>query len=189
MNMRLRFVTTSVVIFVVIAAGYIFGFIPHLVPRIGTNDVSFPLNQAPIGMADFIRVDKSDRKLELLRDNEIIATYQIALGRNSLGHKQQEGDKRTPEGLYTIDWRNPKSGYFLSLHISYPDLNDIALAQNAGFTPGGNVMIHGQPNGYDVAGNALQSFDWTYGCIAVTNQAMQQIWNAVPDGTPIEILP
>ena len=140
-------------------------------------------------MADFIRVDKSDRKLELLRNNEIIATFQIALGRNPLGPKQQEGDKRTPEGRYTIDWRNPKSRYFLSLHISYPDQNDSALAQTAGFAPGGDVMIHGQPNGYDVAGSALQSFDWTYGCIAVTNQAMQQIWNAVPDGTPIEILP
>lgn len=187
--MRLRLVAILVIIFAGLVAGYLFGFIPHFTPKLLTGGPGLPINQEPIGMADFIRVDKSDRKLELLRDNEIIATYQIALGRNPFGHKQQEGDKRTPEGLYTIDWRNPKSGYFLSLHISYPDQGDIALAQTAGFAPGGNVMIHGQPNGYDVAGNALQSFDWTYGCIAVTNQAMQQIWNAVPDGTPIEILP
>ena len=187
--MRLRLVAILVIIFAGLVAGYLFGFIPHFTPKLLTGGPGLPINQEPIGMADFIRVDKSDRKLELLRDNEIIATYQIALGRNPFGHKQQEGDKRTPEGLYTIDWRNPKSGYFLSLHISYPDQNDIAVAQTAGFAPGGDVMIHGQPNGYDVAGSALQSFDWTYGCIAVTNQAMQQIWNAVPDGTPIEILP
>jgi murein L,D-transpeptidase YafK len=187
--MRLRLVATLVVILAAIAASYFFGFMPHFVPRPSIGSANLPLNQEPIGVADFMRVDKSDRKLELLRKNEIIATYQIALGRNPLGHKQQEGDKRTPEGRYTIDWRNPKSGYFLSLHISYPDQKDIALAQNAGMEPGSNVMIHGQPNGYDVAGDALQSFDWTYGCIAVTNQAMQQIWNAVPDGTPIEILP
>lgn len=183
--MRLRFVATSVIVIAGIVTGYVSGFIPHLIPRWWVGSENVP----PFGMADFIRVDKSDRKLELLRDDKVIATYQIALGRNPIGHKQQEGDKRTPEGRYTIDWRNPKSGYFLSLHISYPDENDSARAKAVGFEPGGNVMIHGQPNGYDVAGAALQSFDWTYGCIAVTNQAMQQIWDAVPDGTTIEILP
>jgi murein L,D-transpeptidase YafK len=143
----------------------------------------------PIGKADFVKVDKSDRTMQLLRDDAIIATYKIALGDAPEGHKQQEGDERTPEGRYIIDWRNPKSGYFLSLHISYPNEGDKAVANAAGVSPGGMIMIHGQPNGYASAAPVLQAFDWTNGCIAVTNDEMQQIWDAVPDGTPIEITP
>jgi murein L,D-transpeptidase YafK len=149
-----------------------------------------PLNKPErIGKADFIKVDKSERLMQLLRKDKVIATYNIALGDNPEGHKQQEGDERTPEGQYIIDWRNPKSGYFLSLHISYPNPNDIARAKDAGVSPGGMIMIHGQPNGYSAATPVLQSFDWTNGCIAVTNAEMKQIWDAVPDGTPIEISP
>ncbi|MGB8819032.1 MAG: L,D-transpeptidase family protein [Rhizobiaceae bacterium] len=143
----------------------------------------------PIGRADMIKLDKSERRMQLLRDNRVIAAYAVALGDAPEGPKQKEGDERTPEGRYTIDWRNPKSSYFLSLHISYPDANDKARAKAAGVPPGGDIMIHGQPNGYDVAGAVLQKFDWTDGCIAVTNDEMQQIWDAVPDGTPIEIIP
>ncbi len=143
----------------------------------------------PIGKADLIKVDKSARQLQLLRDGEVIASYAVALGNAPEGPKQQEGDERTPEGRYVIDWRNPKSRYFLSLHISYPDANDKARAKEAGVSPGGDIMIHGQPNGYQSAGPALQKFDWTNGCIAVTNAQMQEIWDAAPDGTPIEITP
>ncbi|MGL4489695.1 MAG: L,D-transpeptidase family protein [Rhizobiaceae bacterium] len=145
--------------------------------------------QGPIGKADLVKVDKSERLMQLLRDDNVIASYKIALGRSPEGHKWQEGDMRTPEGRYIIDWRNPKSGYFLSLHISYPNEEDKAHARDAGVSPGGMIMIHGQPNGYGMAASVLQTFDWTYGCIAVTNQEMQQIWDAVPDGTPIEISP
>jgi murein L,D-transpeptidase YafK len=151
-----------------------------------------PINErkAEIGKADSIRVDKSDRRLELLRENRVIASYSIALGRSPVGDKEREGDMRTPEGRYMIDWRNPNSGYHLSLHISYPDKNDRAAAQAVGVSPGGDVMIHGQPNGYALTASLLlQQADWTYGCIAVTNADMDEIWKAVPDGTPIEIAP
>ena len=143
----------------------------------------------PIGKADLIKVDKSDRQMQLLRSGEVIASYQIALGDAPEGHKMQEGDERTPEGRYVIDWRNPKSSYFLSLHISYPDANDKARAKAAGVSPGGDIMIHGQLNGFGMMETGLQKFDWTNGCIAVTNAQMQEIWGAVPDGTPIEITP
>ena len=147
--------------------------------------------EKPIGKADAIRVDKSERRLELLRKGKVIARYQIALGRSPVGAKEKQGDMRTPEGRYTIDWRNPKSGYHLSLHISYPDKADRARAAKLGIDdPGGDIMIHGQPNGYSQpASLLLQTVDWTFGCIAVTNADMDAIWKAVPDGTPIEILP
>jgi murein L,D-transpeptidase YafK len=143
-----------------------------------------------IGKADLIKVDKSERVMQLLRGEAIIATYKIALGGNPQGQKLKEGDERTPEGRYVIDWRNlKKSGYFLSLHISYPNQDDSAKARDEGVAPGGMIMIHGQPNGYAIAAPALQAFDWTNGCIAVTNKEMKQIWDAVSDGTPIEISP
>ena len=143
-----------------------------------------------VGKADAIRVDKSERRLELLRKDKVIARYSIALGRSPVGGKERQGDMRTPEGRYTVDWRNPNSHYHLSLHISYPGKADKARAAKLGLDPGGDVMIHGQPNGYALpASLVLQQSDWTLGCIAVTNADMDAIWKAVPDGTPIEILP
>jgi murein L,D-transpeptidase YafK len=143
-----------------------------------------------IGRADLIRVIKSERRMMLERDGKVIATYNVALGRNPDGHKQQEGDMRTPEGRYTIDWRNPQSKYHLSLHVSYPNKADKEQAEAKGVSPGGDIMIHGQPNGYgQPASMLLQQADWTHGCIAVTSAEMDEIWKAVPDGTPIEILP
>jgi murein L,D-transpeptidase YafK len=142
-----------------------------------------------IGKADLIRVIKSERRMTLERDGEVIATYKVALGRNPDGHKQQEGDMRTPEGRYTIDWRNPQSKYHLSLHVSYPNKADKERAKVAGVSPGGDIMIHGQPNGMAFAAGLTQMRDWTHGCIAVTNTEMDEIWKAVPDGTPIEISP
>lgn len=139
--------------------------------------------------ADAVRVEKKLRRIHLLQDGAIRASWPVALGGNPVGHKQQEGDRRTPEGRYVIDWRNPKSSYFLSLHISYPGKADKERARALGVEPGGMIMIHGQPNGTQYAASVLQSFDWTDGCIAVTNEAMQTIWDSVPNGTPIEILP
>lgn len=139
--------------------------------------------------ADRVLVRKADRRLILYRGEEELVGYDIALGREPLGHKQREGDGRTPEGSYLIDWRNPQSSFHLSLHISYPDAEDKARAARRGESPGGMIMIHGLPNGMEWLGAASLLRDWTEGCIAVTNEAIRDIWRRVPDGTPIEILP
>lgn len=126
-------------------------------------------------------VNKSRRELLLLRGDSVLRSYRIALGRDPVGHKQQEGDGRTPEGCYLIDRRNPKSKYHLSLHISYPNDADAARAAAAGVPPGGDIMIHGLKPGVP------HPEDWTEGCIAVTDSEMDEIWELVADGTPIEI--
>ncbi|MCP5395902.1 MAG: L,D-transpeptidase family protein [Sphingomonadaceae bacterium] len=141
----------------------------------------------PLGIADYIRVDKSDRTLTLYRGERAIRTYSgIALGDAPEGHKQFEGDEKTPEGRYIIDTRNPNSAYYLSLRISYPNAHDRAFAEGQGLSPGGDIFIHGQPNGMTTG--RIQG-DWTDGCIAVSNAEMDELWAAVPDGTPIEITP
>lgn len=140
--------------------------------------------------ADRIIVEKSARRMELWRGTTRIASYDIALGgAPGDGPKRQEGDERTPEGTYVIDWRNPRSVAHLSLHISYPDARDRAAAAAAGVSPGGAVMIHGLPNGWGALGRLHRMADWTDGCIGVTNSEMEAIWAQVPDGTPIEIRP
>ena len=132
--------------------------------------------------ADEIRVDKSERRMELLRDDKVIRTYRILLGDAPIGHKRQQGDERTPEGRYSITFRNDKSRFHLSLRISYPNEADRAQAQARGVDPGGDIMIHGKtPPGY--------SRDWTDGCIALTDQQIEEVWRLVPVGTPIIISP
>lgn len=149
-----------------------------------------PANIVPAA-ADFVLVDKSDRTLTLYYDGAMVKTYQgIGFGDAPSGHKQFEGDERTPEGRYTIDTRNPNSAYHLSLRISYPNATDRAFAAAAGRDPGGDIFIHGQPNAMDGLGpNARIPGDWTDGCIAVSNAEMAELWNAIPDGTEIEIRP
>ncbi len=147
-----------------------------------------PPRMAPADQqADAIHVDKSDRQLTLLRNGAPIRTYQISMGGNPEGHKTQEGDERTPEGTYIIDWRNQNSIAHLSLHISYPNADDIAQAEARGVSPGGNIMIHGILNGLGALGPLQRYWDWTNGCIAVTNAEMREIWSLVPNGTPITI--
>jgi murein L,D-transpeptidase YafK len=164
------------------------GFILPFFPKLALTPESGGVRD--IGKADLIRVDKSERRLELLRKGKVIASFGVALGRSPEGGKEKQGDMRTPEGRYRIDARNPGSRYHLSLHISYPDKADKARAAKLGIDPGGDVMIHGQPNGYALpASLVLQQSDWTFGCIAVSNADMDAIWNSVPDGAPIEILP
>ncbi|HEY5752034.1 MAG TPA: L,D-transpeptidase family protein [Chthoniobacterales bacterium] len=141
------------------------------------------------GTVDRILIEKSKRMMSLFRDGKILKTYSIALGFNPEGHKQQEGDGRTPEGIYWIDWRNPQSKYHLSLHISYPNAEDIQSAVACGVSPGCDIMIHGLPNGADIAGTGSLAMDWTAGCIAVTNAEIEEIWATVPDGAEVEILP
>ncbi len=144
---------------------------------------------APELRADRIEVHKAARRLDLLRDGRVLASYRVALGFAPLGHKEREGDGRTPEGSYLIDWRNPQSSFHLSLHVSYPDAADRARAAAAGVSPGGDIMIHGQPNGLRGLRSGHPDKDWTVGCIAVTNREMREIWARVADGTPIRIHP
>lgn len=138
---------------------------------------------------DLVRVDKSERRMELLAGGKIVRSYSVALGANPVGHKRQEGDERTPEGRYVLDWRNPDSAFTKSIHISYPDADDKAAAKRAGVDPGGMIMIHGQSKGFDWWSWLMQMFDWTNGCIAVTDEDMAEIWQMVENGTPIEINP
>lgn len=138
---------------------------------------------------DFVLVEKAERRLSLMSDGKRIRSYRIALGDAPVGHKRQEGDERTPEGRYVLDWRNEKSSFHKSIHVSYPDADDRAAATKAGVDPGGMIMIHGQPNGVGWWSWLLQRFDWTDGCIAVTDQEMDEIWTMVKNGTAIEIRP
>lgn len=138
---------------------------------------------------DLVVVEKAARQMMLLSEGKTVRTYEIALGDAPVGHKQREGDERTPEGRYVLDWRNPNSAFHLSIHISYPDAEDRAAAAAAGYSPGGDIMIHGQPNGFGWWSWLLQMVDWTDGCIAVTNADMDEIWEMVDNGTPIEIRP
>lgn len=148
-----------------------------------------PPAMAPVHeQADFILVLKGERRLILFRQGTPFREYRISMGNGANeGPKRFEGDGRTPEGLYVIDWRNPNSLAYLSLHISYPNAEDIAYAESQGRRPGGDIMIHGINNGWGFLGALQRTRDWTAGCIAVTNREMRQIWSLVPDGTPIEL--
>ena len=127
--------------------------------------------------------------MELMRTGQVLRTYKIALGGNPVGAKMRQGDHRTPEGVYVIDRRNEHSQYHRSLHISYPNAADRERARKLGVSPGGDIFIHGLPNGYGFIGAAHRARDWTDGCIAVTDQEIEEIWKLVDNGTPVEILP
>lgn len=147
-------------------------------------------NEPPIKIkADKIILIKEERKLYLMSNNQVLKTYKVALGGHPIGPKSQEGDGKTPEGLYVIDRHNPNSSFHLSLHVSYPSPDDLVAAQRAGVRPGGDIMIHGTRNGLGWLGSFHRLIDWTQGCIAVTNTEIEEIWALVPDGTPIEIRP
>jgi murein L,D-transpeptidase YafK len=133
---------------------------------------------------DRVVVNKGRRELLLLSGQSVVRSYRVALGREPDGHKECEGDGRTPEGRYTIDWRNPESKYHRSLHISYPAAADVERARALGVDPGGDIMIHGVK-----AGVEHPESDWTEGCIAVTDAEMDEIWDLVADGTAVEINP
>lgn len=137
---------------------------------------------------DKVLVDKSERRLQLMSGDKVIKSYHIALGGNPIGHKQQEGDNRTPIGSYTLDYKNEKSGYYRSMHVSYPNAIDKANAKSRGVSPGGAIMIHGQKNGFGALAMLNQKRDWTAGCMAVTNDEMDEIMAAVKVGTTIEIV-
>lgn len=148
-----------------------------------------PLLAAQLPKASFVLVEKAERRLSLIRDGQVYRSYPVSLGPEAVGHKQREGDLRTPEGHYVLDWRNPDSCCYKSLHVSYPNEDDKRRAAERGDDPGGLIMIHGQVNGWGWAGLLGPYLYRTHGCIAVRNTAMEEIWNAVDDGTPIEIRP
>ena len=147
-------------------------------------------NPLPAGTTiDRIVVQKSARRLSIFRDASRIKTYRIALGANPVGAKQQEGDMKTPEGIYEIDARNPQSNFHLALHISYPSDVDDARAYARGISAGSDIMIHGIQNGHGWIGAFHRWKDWTAGCIALTDEEIEELWRVTPDGTTIEIRP
>ena len=165
-----------------------------------TQQLNNGLNTGLSSMAkepiDKIKVYKSKRYLELLSNDRVIQRYPIRLGFEPIGNKRREGDGKTPEGIYALDWRNPNSQFYKSLHVSYPNAQDKQQAAAQGLTAGSNIMIHGS---FPSRGKMLKelkpfhhympSKDWTLGCIAVTNAAMDDIWSRVKNGTLIEIVP
>jgi len=150
--------------------------------------LNFSLSEGSLAFTpvDGVLVVKSERMLYLKSNGEILRRYPVALGPVPWGHKQQEGDERTPEGRYVLDYKNEESRFYKSIRVSYPNLRDRLRAEELGVSPGGNIMIHGQPEG---AEEGAQLFNWTDGCIAVSNEHMDEIWQLVTVGTPIEILP
>jgi murein L,D-transpeptidase YafK len=139
--------------------------------------------------ADMVVVEKSKSRLYLMREGETLASFRVAFGSNPKGHKQEQGDGRTPEGRYILDYKNSGSAYYKSIHISYPNAKDRKEARKRGVDPGGDIMIHGQKNGYGQFSILVQRFNWTNGCIALSDRDMDVVWNAVEPGTPIEIRP
>jgi len=139
--------------------------------------------------ADRVVVLKKERTLILLKGDQQLKTYKIALGSEPAGAKERQGDHKTPEGTYILDRRNASSRFYRSIHVSYPSAKDRARAAKLGISPGGDIFIHGLPNGFGWVGNSHRLKDWTDGCIAITNREMDEIWQAVPDGTAIDIKP
>jgi murein L,D-transpeptidase YafK len=153
----------------------------------------FQQRQKPAGnrptKADRILVEKGARRLTLFSADRKLKEYRVALGFSPVGPKEREGDGRTPEGTYTIDFHKPDSAFHRALHISYPSVGDNARAAEAGVSPGGDIMIHGLPNGLGALRAAHRLHDWTAGCIAVSDPEIEEIYNSVSDGTPIDIRP
>ena len=136
-----------------------------------------------------VLVLKSAHQLQLIADGKPLRTYRISLGKQPKGAKLMEGDKRTPEGFYWVDWRKVSDRFNLAMHISYPNVSDSARARREGVEPGGMIMIHGTPDTAEYPEQWFHTLDWTDGCIAMRNMDMREVWGLVPDGTMIEIRP
>ena len=150
--------------------------------------IAWPLPDRGI-KADRIVVHKKDRTIELMHEGRVLKSYKIALGGEPVGPKARQGDHRTPEGIYVIDSRNPNSAFHRSLHVSYPNASDRERARKLGVPTGGDIFIHGLPNGMGWVGAGHRAKDWTDGCIAVTDSEIEEIWRLVDNGTTVEILP
>ena len=140
-------------------------------------------------MIDRVVVEKAARKLSIFRDGRRLKSYRVALGRSPIGPKEKEGDMKTPEGIYKIDSRNAQSSFHLALHISYPSNDDNTRAAERGVSAGFDIMIHGIRNGLGWMGAFYRRNDWTAGCIALTDEEIEELWRITPDGTTIEIRP
>lgn len=149
--------------------------------------VWWPLAKGPNGTADYVLVLKAQHRMILFRNGQEICAYHVSVGRGASGPKQRQGDHRTPEGKYVLDHKNPKSGFHRAIHLSYPNALDRSRAAREGVAPGGDIMVHGIKNGFGWVGRLHRLVDWTDGCIALTNAEMDQFWDLLPEGTPIEI--
>jgi len=168
-----------------------------------TGDTSFSITSVPSPtitstpvvdirsrlVADSIVVEKGRRKLTLYQAGFPVRVYQVALGKQPSGDKIQRGDGRTPEGVFRIDFKNPQSKYHLALHVSYPDAAHQQRANQLGVSPGGDIMVHGLPPAYADYGASHLEFNWTEGCIAVTDKEIEEIYRAIPAGAAIQIKP
>ncbi len=141
------------------------------------------------GKIDLVIVNKSAASLSLMIKGEEVRRYRIAMGDRPIGHKQQEGDQRTPEGRYILDYKKPDSAYYRAIHISYPNEEDKLRAEALGINPGGQIMIHGQNPNSSLTPDEAQLLNWTDGCIALKNEEIDELWRFVDIGTPIEIWP
>jgi murein L,D-transpeptidase YafK len=142
-----------------------------------------------IGKADHVLVVKGEYRLYLMQNEKVMQSFPVTFGANPKGHKQQQGDERTPEGRYSLGYKNPDSAFYKSIHISYPNEQDRESARQRGASPGGDIMIHGQPNGWGSWSRVIQLFNWTDGCIALSNRDMDIVWESVSPGIPIDIRP
>ncbi|MDY0250101.1 MAG: L,D-transpeptidase family protein [Pseudomonas sp.] len=156
-----------------------------LLPALGYASQSNSHINPPV---DKVLVVKSERALHLMRRGEVIKSYRVSLGKK-MGAKEYEGDQRTPEGLYWINWRKHSDNYNLAMHISYPNAKDLKRSEKIGLPPGGMIMLHGTPTDEEYPEWFFNTLDWTEGCIALTNADMQEVWKTVKDGTLIEIRP
>ncbi|TYK64229.1 L,D-transpeptidase family protein [Colwellia echini] len=144
-------------------------------------------SSASLAWVDLVMVDKSDNKMYLLSSGKVIKEYHVALGKNPEGHKEQEGDKRTPEGFYTLDYKKEDSAFYRAMHISYPNQFDLDNAEQKGVSAGGLIMIHGQRNNFEGLARYTQKSNWTNGCIALTNPEIDEFMALVEVGTQIHI--
>jgi murein L,D-transpeptidase YafK len=174
---RLLAYLALVAVFGLMAASVLIG--PQRVPSLPPPPLT--------GQVDRVIIDKSDRRMQLMQGGKVVRSYQIALGFTPEGDKDRQGDGRTPEGEFTIDRRNDRSAFHLSLGLDYPRPEDRARAAAGGYSPGGDIFIHGQPNA--LSERFKLRGDWTAGCIAVTNPEMREIWAVTPIGTKVEIRP
>ncbi|MFZ1086322.1 MAG: L,D-transpeptidase family protein [Terracidiphilus sp.] len=179
--MNLRKIHTSITV-LALCAGFclVLGLLAALLPA---------QQKTPPGKADSILILKKEHLLELFAGGKVIRTYKVALGTGGLAPKERQGDGRTPEGHYIIDAKNAASHYHKALHVSYPNVEDRKQAAKLGISPGGDIMIHGLPNGQSWVGAAHRLYDWTLGCIAVTDEEIDEIFALVAVGTPVEIRP
>ncbi len=168
------------------------GRIRQLVAGLAMTLVLLPLDaQANLATfkADMVIVAKKERRLLVVHKDQVVRQFKVALGANPVGHKLRRGDGKTPEGAYSLSEKRPHSQFYKAIRISYPNATDRNLAAARGVDPGGDIMIHGQPNRSKVPEEFAQKLDWTRGCIAVTNKEMDQLWAMIDEGTRIVILP